>query len=264
MIYLVQGLGAPQTDEEYRRFIGSPEHLRRMNHHIKSLSDLRTQRLTSGHAFRMVSVGMGSPAQTETLRNAKGRAVFTDGPFAETKEVMGGFNLIDFPTRDDALEFARNEHVRDWDFTQVVRGVKHLWWGDSIKSGVSANLFMLRIYGTEPSSKSSTEEEAKLARHIQRVGAKYANGRGTIDDNNLSWSVSILEPFTGAAIKFSGGKMTSVDIPRSPEGKSEIAFVLVACSSIDEANGWAAKLARDDGNAIEIRSVTRYSWISMD
>jgi len=222
------------------------------------------QRLTSGGAFKMVSVGMGSPSETRTLRNAKGCAVFIDGPFAETKEVMGGFNLIEFPTRDDAIEFARGEHLRDFDHTMVVRGVQHLLWGDSIKTGVSGNLFMLRIYGGEPATEASTAEGGKLARHIQRIGAEYAQGRGTIDDNNLSWSVALLEPFTGAAIRFAGGKMTSVDLPVSPDGKIEVAFVLVACSSVEEANRWAEKLASHEGDAVEVRSVTRYSWISFD
>jgi hypothetical protein len=264
MIYLVQALEAQQTLEEYRRFIGSPEHLRRMAHHVKALSDLRVQRLTSGRAFKMVSVGMGSPSETRTLRNARGRAVFIDGPFAETKEVLAGFTLIEFPTRDDAIEFARNEHVRDVDHTMVVRGVQHLWWGDSIKSGVSANLFMLRIYSGKPSSEISTAEEKKLARHIQHVAAEYAQGRGTIDDNNLSWSVALLEPFTGAARRSAGGKTTSVDLPTSPDGKTEVAFVLVACSSLEEAQGWAGKLALREGDALEVRSVTRYSWLSLD
>jgi hypothetical protein len=206
---------------------------------------------------------MGSPSEVRTLRNARGRAIFTDGPFAETKEVLAGFNLIEFPTRDDAIEFARNEHVRDVDYTMVVRGVRHLWWGDSIKSGVSANLFMLRLYAIEP---SSTAEEGKLARHIQRVAAVYTQGRGTIDDNNLSWSVALLEPLTGAAIRFTGGKMISVDPPKSSDGKTEVAFVLVACASADEASGWTQKLASREGGgeAIEVRSVTRYSWMSLD
>ena len=30
----------------------------------------------------------------------------TDGPFAETKEVIGGFSVIDVPSREEALEWA--------------------------------------------------------------------------------------------------------------------------------------------------------------
>lgn len=55
MIYLVQALLAPQTEQECRRFIGSPEHLRRMNHHISALNELRTQRIRSGRAFSVAT-----------------------------------------------------------------------------------------------------------------------------------------------------------------------------------------------------------------
>ena len=30
----------------------------------------------------------------------------TDGPYPETKEVIGGFSIVDVPTRDEALEWA--------------------------------------------------------------------------------------------------------------------------------------------------------------
>jgi hypothetical protein len=36
-----------------------------------------------------------------------GKAVFTDGPFAETKEVLGGFYLLDVADLDEALKWAQ-------------------------------------------------------------------------------------------------------------------------------------------------------------
>jgi hypothetical protein len=36
-----------------------------------------------------------------------GNAVFTDGPFAETKEVLGGFYLIEAADLDEALKWAQ-------------------------------------------------------------------------------------------------------------------------------------------------------------
>ncbi len=45
-----------------------------------------------------------STATTVTVRD--GRRIVTDGPFAETKEHLGGFYLIDAPSLDDAIESA--------------------------------------------------------------------------------------------------------------------------------------------------------------
>jgi len=47
------------------------------------------------------------PAATATtVRVEGGQTLATDGPFVETKEVLGGFYLIDVPSLDEALEFA--------------------------------------------------------------------------------------------------------------------------------------------------------------
>ena len=42
----------------------------------------------------------------KTLRVRNGRTMITDGPFAETKEQLAGFYLIDAATEDDALQIA--------------------------------------------------------------------------------------------------------------------------------------------------------------
>jgi hypothetical protein len=49
------------------------------------------------------------PSDTATFlrTNAKGEVVVTDGPFAETKEVLGGFYLIEAPDLDAALAIAK-------------------------------------------------------------------------------------------------------------------------------------------------------------
>jgi hypothetical protein len=47
------------------------------------------------------------PVQTaKTVRIRDGRVSITDGPFAETKEALAGFYLIDAPNQDEALKIA--------------------------------------------------------------------------------------------------------------------------------------------------------------
>ena len=47
------------------------------------------------------------PAGTATVVHVEdGKTLTTDGPFAETKEVLGGYYLIDVETLDEALEWA--------------------------------------------------------------------------------------------------------------------------------------------------------------
>jgi hypothetical protein len=47
------------------------------------------------------------PAETATtVRLAGGELLLTDGPFADTKEIFGGFFLVEAPDLDSALELA--------------------------------------------------------------------------------------------------------------------------------------------------------------
>ncbi len=47
------------------------------------------------------------PAETATcVRVAGGRTLMTDGPFADTKEVLGGLYLVEAASLDEAIELA--------------------------------------------------------------------------------------------------------------------------------------------------------------
>lgn len=48
-----------------------------------------------------------SPATAKSVRVRAGRTTILDGPFAETKEVLAGFNLIEAESLDDALRMAQ-------------------------------------------------------------------------------------------------------------------------------------------------------------
>ena len=43
---------------------------------------------------------------TTTVRVRDGKVTRTDGPFAENKEQLGGYYVIDVPNLDDALKWA--------------------------------------------------------------------------------------------------------------------------------------------------------------
>ena len=45
-------------------------------------------------------------ATATSLRIRDGKRIVTDGPFAETREVLGGFYLIDVASMDEALQYA--------------------------------------------------------------------------------------------------------------------------------------------------------------
>lgn len=60
--------------------------------------------MASGHFI--AAEALYSPADARTVRMRRGQALTTDGPFAETKEQLGGFILINASGMDEALEIA--------------------------------------------------------------------------------------------------------------------------------------------------------------
>src|SRR5262249_13769262 len=70
---------------------------------------------------------LGGTAEATTLRVRAGKYLQSDGPFAETKEVLGGFNLIDGASRQAAIEWAHKMATRDGEVLEI-RPVQSMWW----------------------------------------------------------------------------------------------------------------------------------------
>ncbi len=51
--------------------------------------------------------GLHPPSMGARVSFADGRPSVTDGPFAEAREVLGGYWMIDVSSRDEAIEWAR-------------------------------------------------------------------------------------------------------------------------------------------------------------
>jgi hypothetical protein len=58
----------------------------------------------AGH--HILSAGLQAARSAATVRVRDGKLSITDGPFAETKEVLGGFTLIEARDFDEALRLA--------------------------------------------------------------------------------------------------------------------------------------------------------------
>jgi hypothetical protein len=54
-----------------------------------------------------------------TVRERDGQVTVTDGPFAETKEILGGYYLVDAPDLDTVLEHAKNAPNVAWGSLEV-------------------------------------------------------------------------------------------------------------------------------------------------
>ncbi len=85
--------GVEQGRELYERMLGFTEELR-------------------GAGVLMASSALATAATR--LQSRDGQVRLTDGPFAEAREMVGGFFLLDCATRDEALSWARRCPAADW------------------------------------------------------------------------------------------------------------------------------------------------------
>ena len=61
-----------------------------------------------------------------TVRHKNGKPALTDGPFAETKEQLGGYHLVECKDRDEAISLALRIPTLPAGGTIEVRPVLHL------------------------------------------------------------------------------------------------------------------------------------------
>ena len=65
--------------------------------------------------------GLQSPAAGARLRFSGGKPSVTDGPFAEAKEVLGGYWMIQVKSKEEAVEWAKRCPAQDGDMIEVRR-----------------------------------------------------------------------------------------------------------------------------------------------
>src|ERR1700742_3877787 len=77
----------------------SPEYIDEMNRLIEQ----------SRKTGEMIATGGLTPIQQGArLKQANGNFTFTDGPYIESTEVIGGFALLELPSKEAAIESAKN------------------------------------------------------------------------------------------------------------------------------------------------------------
>ena len=56
---------------------------------------------------------LAPPRRARTVRVRDGKTMVTDGPFAETKEVVGGFDILECGSLEEAVEIAAQHPIAE-------------------------------------------------------------------------------------------------------------------------------------------------------
>ena len=102
----------------YMMFIKHTEDLRKADVPAALYQEMGTfieEATKSGHFVG--GAGLQPSSAGARVRLEKGRITTTDGPFAESKELVGGYAILDAATREEALTLARRFmeiHLKHW------------------------------------------------------------------------------------------------------------------------------------------------------
>ena len=88
-------------DDEYGENDFSDPDIARLGQQVGAVNENRMER-----GAWVVGAGRHTASTATVVRNAGGEVSMTDGPYAETKEQMGGFWVIEAADLDEALDWA--------------------------------------------------------------------------------------------------------------------------------------------------------------
>lgn len=92
---------------------------------MNAMGELVTEGFTNG--WLKETAGLKPTKDGVWIRQKGGKLSVTDGPFTETKEVVGGYAIVDTATREEALELAHRFmeihriHIPDFECVSEVR-----------------------------------------------------------------------------------------------------------------------------------------------
>jgi len=216
-----------------------------------------TEELVKSGALLDPCVRLQPSSKGVRVRYANGKFVVTDGPFAETKELIAGFCLIQAKSREEALEWAKRVPFQEGEIE--VRP-----------------LFELMDFPVDPAEKSDgwreKEEQFRAApparkpgtiRYIGLVKADKDSEAGILPDEKVLSAMGAfmeegvkagvflsgegLQPSSqGARVRFSGSKRIVTDGPFAETKELIGGYAILQFTSKAEAIEWTKRFVQVD------------------
>ena len=185
-----------------------------------------------------------------TVRRRSGKLFVTDGPFAETKEQLGGFYLIDVRDLNDALRVASRipSATRG---TIEVRPVAHARGAtDRAPRDVKGmrHLCLVCFEEAQLDALSETERDALDADNAACYAALVESGR-------LCVAHALAPVHSATLVRVRRGKLSLADGPYADTKEQIGGFALIAATDLDDAIKVAARMPVARFGSVEVRAV---------
>ena len=219
------------------RVPATPEQIRAVREHTASWTGELDTAGVRLHGSRL------HPDYATTVRVRDGRTLISDGPFAETKEQVAGYDVLECGSLDEAVRHAARHPAPPIGATEV-RAFPVNAPGGRLPEPAEGRTRYLMLVLTDPSAGPAVFED------LERPAAWAADA----DSRGLRVFGSELEPpETARTLRKRDGNVLVTDGPFT-EAKEQIAgFDLLDCADLDEALEVAARHPMARGGILELR-----------
>jgi hypothetical protein len=187
-----------------------------------------------GRGVRREGTALGPVRAAAAVRIRDGEVLVSDGPFAETKEQIAGYDVIECPSLDEAIEVAAKHPVASFGSVEVRAFDSGGWWRSADQRGPGDDPEYLMIHCLDETAELSPADDSDVpgspaARDqqawdagLEARGVKLAGGR--------------LEPASAArTVRVRDGQVLVTDGPFA-ETKEQVAGLnVLTCPSLADA-----------------------------
>ena len=184
------------------------------------------------------------PQGAKTVRVRDGQTLISDGPFADTKEFIGGFDLLECESFDQAIEVAAKHPVAWFNAIELRPFLDGKDVAHRIDPGQLQQMMLVCVDGVP----ASPEVEAAIMRdckawreEIEASGVHLAGER-------------VVGPSEAKTVRVRDGQTLVSDGPFFEAEEFLGGFDLLKCETLDEAVGWAVKHPIARFHKIEVRN----------
>ncbi|HEY4316496.1 MAG TPA: YciI family protein [Herbaspirillum sp.] len=210
--------------------------------------------------------GLHPSAKGARLKLSKGKAEVIDGPFAEAKELVGGFSMVELPSKQAAIDLAKRWPRLDGDVTLEIREVGCVGGCPGIEAEAAAAQAAKATPALEPNARrymvllrSNRFSESDAIPDAKTMDALMAFNQAGMREGRILAGEGLRASALGARVAFDGGKVNVVDGPFTEVKELIAGFWLIRANSLQDAVGWAKRVpyptAIDGEVEVEVRLV---------
>jgi hypothetical protein len=195
--------------------------------------------------------GLQPSAKGVRLQLSPGRVTVVDGPFAETKELIAGFSIIDVESKQEAIDWLSRWPRQDGG------GNVELELRESGCHGGCAQVEATA--GADSQGKrfvvllrSSADLEGEVPVPREKLAALDANNAAEAKAGVLLAADGLRSSARGARVKIADGKLSVVDGPFTEIKEMIAGYWMIRAASLQEAVEWAKRNPYPTGPEVEV------------